>query len=491
MSLNWKEISCILEELDLPGSRIQKVFQNDFDLLALEVYGKSSREKRVLVCLAPGACRIHETFRPIPKSEKPLRFAQFLKSRIVNGRIEEAVQLGDNRVIRLLIRRGEIPYRLYIRLWSNAANVIVSGEDGIILDAMKRLPGRGEITGGVYRPEHPRGEEAAGGDGAVREDKYRIRDLDGDGSFNEKIDRFYAENGGALSLEKLREKAKRLIGGSVNRLEAALESLGEKEAEYRNAVRWKEYGDIIMANAARIDPGAAWLEAADFFRAGNETIRIELERDKSPVENAGICYQKYRRGKNGLLDVQEEIREGEEELARLEETEKRLLCETNPLVLKGLLKKIRPGSKRPGITETPGEKTAGGKKRPGLSFRDGDWLIMVGRDAGENDELLRRHVRGNDIWLHVRDYSGSYVFIKHRSGKTAPLDILLDGGNLALFYSKGRNNGSGNCYYTQVKYLRRAKNGPKGKVIPTQEKNLFVTLDEKRLKKLEDTRIRY
>jgi len=70
-----------------------------------------------------------------------------------------------------------------------------------------------------------------------------------------------------------------------------------------------------------------------------------------------------------------------------------------------------------------------------------------------------------------------------------PLEILLDAGNLAVFYSKGRNGGKGDLYYTPVMYLRRAKNGPKGLVIPTQEKNLRVTLDEKRLKELEKCRV--
>jgi predicted ribosome quality control (RQC) complex YloA/Tae2 family protein len=154
--------------------------------------------------------------------------------------------------------------------------------------------------------------------------------------------------------------------------------------------------------------------------------------------------------------------------------------ESNPLVLAKLLK-------------GGGVKTSHGmeqdKKRPGLSFRRKDWLIIVGRDAAENDALLRRHVKGNDMWLHVRDFPGSYVFIKQRSGKTVPLEILLDAGNLAIFYSKGRNNGEGDLFYTQVKYLRRAKNGPKGLVIPTQEKNLHVKIDEKRLKELENCRI--
>jgi predicted ribosome quality control (RQC) complex YloA/Tae2 family protein len=113
----------------------------------------------------------------------------------------------------------------------------------------------------------------------------------------------------------------------------------------------------------------------------------------------------------------------------------------------------------------------------------------VGRDAAENDALLRRYVKGGDLWLHARDFPGSYAFIKQRPGKTFPLEIMLDAGNLAIFYSKGRNNAGGDLFYTQVKYLRRAKNGPKGLVIPSQEKNLHIQLDEKRLKELEACRI--
>jgi predicted ribosome quality control (RQC) complex YloA/Tae2 family protein len=81
------------------------------------------------------------------------------------------------------------------------------------------------------------------------------------------------------------------------------------------------------------------------------------------------------------------------------------------------------------------------------------------------------------------------VFIKNRPGKTVPLDILLDAGNLAVFYSKGRNSGEADLFYTQVKYLRRAKDGPKGLVLPTQEKNLHIKIEDKRLRDLEECRI--
>jgi predicted ribosome quality control (RQC) complex YloA/Tae2 family protein len=158
------------------------------------------------------------------------------------------------------------------------------------------------------------------------------------------------------------------------------------------------------------------------------------------------------------------------------------LAETNPLALHKLLKH------RSGKPQSWGKPLADAA-RPGLAFRRDDWLIMVGRDAAENDELLRCHVKGNDLWLHARDYPGSYVFIKQRAGKTVPLNILLDAGNLAIFYSKGRNNGEGDLFYTPVKFLRRAKNGPKGLVLPTHEKNLHVKVEDSRLKELEQCRI--
>jgi predicted ribosome quality control (RQC) complex YloA/Tae2 family protein len=477
MSLNWKEIDLILEELDLPGSQIQGAAQSAFDVIGLRIHKKGTPSdgatKQLLIALSPGACRFHETFRSFPKSDKPLRFAQFLNSRVVNGWIEEAAQLGDNRIIRLLVKRGENRFRLYIRLWSNAANFIVTDEDGAVLDAMRRLPKKGEISGGHYAPETPEANES----GSRRE--YAIRELPGDGSFNEKIDAFYAEQGGALSLEALREQARRDCEGSMGRLQAALQRLRAKEAEFASADRLREYGDIILANIAAIKPDDTWLEADNFY-ANGEMIRIELDPHKSPSAQAEHYYEQYTKAKKGLADVRAEIESGQRELEKVEKKLEMLLAEDNPLVLAKLLK--TGGTK-------PGPAAAQDKKRPGLSFRRGDWLIIVGRDAAENDALLRRHVKGGDLWLHARDFPGSYVFIKQRAGKTFPLEILLDAGNLAIFYSKGRNSGEGDLFYTPVKYLRRAKNGPKGLVIPTQEKNLHIKVDENRLRELESCRI--
>jgi predicted ribosome quality control (RQC) complex YloA/Tae2 family protein len=493
VSLNWKEIDCVLSELELEGCQIQKALQSAFDVIALRVHG-GGRGKTVLISLSPGACRIHETFRAVPKSDKPLRFAEFLNSRIINGWIEEAVQLGDNRIVRLRVRRGVNIYRLYIRLWSNAANVIVTDEGGTILDAMRRLPKRGEQTGGRYAPEEMTPVQASAQVSDTK--KFGIRDFppgedspEGEGrnrSFNEKLDDFYAEQGGNLSLESLREQVRRNWEGKIGRLSASLEKLKAKEEDFASAESLKQYGDIILANLGHIAPGDRWLEADNFYNG--ERVRIKLEdgvegpaqAERYAERNAQRYYEQYRKAKRGLEDIRKELTRGEAELRKLEEIMGALLSETNPLALQKIIK-------TGGVKAAPTLSTD--QKRPGLSFRRNDWLIIVGRDAAENDALLRRHVKGNDLWLHARDYPGSYVFIKQRSGKTVPLDILLDAGNLAIFYSKGRNNGEGDLFYTPVKYLRRAKDGPKGLVLPTHEKNLHVKVDEQRLRELEYCRV--
>jgi predicted ribosome quality control (RQC) complex YloA/Tae2 family protein len=463
MSLNWKEIDLALAELDPVGAQIQKVWQPAYDLLALQLY-KEGRAFVMLAALTPGACRLHLATAALPKTAKPLRFAEFFKSRLKDGWIDAAGQLGADRIVRLAVRRGDERFLVYLRLWSNAANLIVADDGGTILDAMRRSPKRGEVGGGHYAPEpvEPTAEQLA----------MRPRDLPGEGSFSRRIEAWYAEHAGALSLDALREQAAKAYGGRIRRLSAAIAALEDKRAAYAAADDLKRTGDLIMANLGTVAPGAEWLETISFYTGA--AVRIKLDPRKSLPANAERYYDQYRKAKAGLGEVQAELAAGRAELAKLEAELAARLAETDPLRLARALR-----------AKPAGTPASAGKNRPGLAFRRSGWLLLVGRSAAENDELLRRHVKGSDLWLHARDYPGAYVFVKARSGKSVPLDILLDAGNLAVFYSKARNSGEADLYYTPVKYLRRAKNGPKGLVLPTQEKNLRIRMEPNRLKSLE------
>jgi predicted ribosome quality control (RQC) complex YloA/Tae2 family protein len=303
---------------------------------------------------------------------------------------------------------------------------------------------------------------------------FETRELPGEGSYNERIETFYAERGGELSRTRLIETAHERFGKKSRVLETRIAELGARVAEYRDSDRLRELGDILMANQGIAYEGR-YLVCEDFHRGGQ--IRIPVDPRLSGVENARALYSRHKKAKSGLADLESELADTKASLQRLTQVLGRLEKEPEPLLIARALEK--GGTTRP----TAGDSS---RKRsyPGLSLEDSGWTLLIGRSAKENDELLRKHVRGSDLWLHARDWPGSYVFIKGRKGKTVPLEVLLDAGMLAIYYSKGRSNGGGDLYYTFVKYLRRAKDGPKGLVLPTHEKNLSIKIDDAGIKKL-------
>lgn len=504
MSLNCAEIDKILEELDLEGSYIQKVVQSSYSVMVLYLY--KTRPMSLVICLEPGACRLHETTRKIPKFDKPLRFMELLRSRLRGAKITEAVQLNNDRIVRLSLETSSGMLYLYIRLWSGAANMLLV-DNGIIVDAFYRRPSRHEVSGEPWQPLPGESEAtttqifgnepsaAAGSESkAVAEsapttvspiaaDKpvktYTVRSYDASKTFNEAIDEWYARQAPVLSLEALRAEAERFYGLKIEKISRALEKLEAKKHSFLQADTLKHQGDLLLANLYRIPQGASSVELED-YAADNRIIRIALDPRKTAQENAAGYYERYKKAVSGLEALTDDIEASKRTLAALNEELAKVRVEENPYLIEKVLHKRKIPVQR--------KQAAQEKERPGLTFYHDGWILYVGRTAAENDELLRHHVRGKDMWLHVRDYSGGYVFIKNKNGKTVPLPVLIAAGNLAVFYSKARRNGQADLYYTAVKDLRRAKNAPKGTVLPSNEKNLSIKLDPVVLKQLEQSR---
>ena len=532
MSLNCNEIDLILSELDLAGSFVQEVVQPNFNSLALYPY-KPGEPKTIFISLEAGACRICETRRKITKNEKPLRFNEMLKSKIKGARILSCRQLAKERIIKIELEKAGAVYvmpqaqehaakkskslqddgedeffSLYIRLWSNAGNIFLCDKNDVILDSFYRRPAKGEKTGETLAL--PDSVTQGGGEAALSKseiaalnEKFPIRKFENaddtnitdknkeenplnpshpanprqnsDLSFNQKIDLFYSENAAQSSLESLLEQAEKWYESHKIRQVAALDRLKEKRETFRNAIRYKHQGDLILAYGHQIDGNSNFLECEDF--ESGKKMSIEIDPKKSAQENAASYYETYKKQTSGLENLEYDISSAEKELESLEKQYRQIIAEKNPIKLEQILRK----------TQKPKQQEK--KSHAGLDFVVDGWQIIVGRDATENDDLLRHTVKGSDMWLHVRDYHGGYVFIKNRPGKSVPLEILLLAGNLAVYYSKARKNGKADLYYTQVKYLRRAKNAPKGTVLPTNEKNLFIKLDESKIRKLQEANL--
>ena len=331
-----------------------------------------------------------------------------------------------------------------------------------IIDAFYRRPGKNEVSGGkLVLPKKIEAKKI-----------FQIRNFPTEGSFNEKIAAFYAEKKHNEDIEVFRKRALKKLMTDRGKTENAISNLMQKVKEYDNFEQYKEIADIIMSNIQSMKKGDTQLKTTNFFDNNSEII-IELNSTLSPKENAEKYYKLFKKAKSGIEIVKQDLENQNHILLQISKNISKIELESDISVLKDFLSLV------------PMQKQKDNKEQvPGLQYQSGGFLFYVGRSAKENDTLLRKYVRGNDIWLHTRDYPGGYVFIKTIKGKSVPLNVLLDAGNLALFYSKGRASGRGELYYTQVKYLRRAKNGPLGLVLPTQEKNLSIVLNQSRLSRM-------
>ena len=245
-----------------------------------------------------------------------------------------------------------------------------------------------------------------------------------------------------LALEKERKTLEK-------RLEDHKKNLARKEA-----ARIKRHlGDLIMANLYAIKKGDAEANLIDFETG--ERVRVELDPDKTPVENARAYYEAAKRDEAAA-------KRASELLALTEENLKKVLAEIEEV------KRLSPAELRERFKKRP-------EKAPAVGLRylaPGGFEVWVGRNARENEALLGL-ARSEDLWFHAQGVPGSHVILRTQ-GKPPPLEALLFAAQLAAYHSKARGEKSAPVDYTKRKYVRKVKKAPPGTVVYSQAKTLFV-----------------
>lgn len=475
MSLNWREISLIISELPLEGSTIQKVTQNTFHAVTWDMYRPDSGRWRLYTEIGTPQSRLHAVTSLVApaqrqKTPKLQRFIQFSRANLEGSKVTRVFQFPGERLVCLYLDNHGKALKLYVRLYSGAqANIIVTDSEDIILDLLMRRPNREETSG--KRLGLPPIREASD----LVNDKFLIRARTND-SFNQQIEQEYGIESSEMTIGQLRIRVEQLRDRELRKLEATARSLARKRDENASYESYRETGDLLSSSIHLLKPHSEWVTVPDWSKEG-AVATVALDPKLSPSENVAAYYSRYQKAKgtweNACVEYESAVRRLEQEKEKFEQA----LCDSGD-VAKDILRLQKMLQQNAPVQET------GRGRAPGLACTSGQFTILVGRNAKENDELLRHHVRGNDYWMHTRDCPGGYVFIKYLKDKSVPLDVLLDAANLALVFSKAKDAGKADLYYTQVKYLRRAKDGKTGLVLPTQEKNLAIQLDEKRLARL-------
>ncbi len=151
---------CAELEQAITGGRIDKVQQPERDMLLLSLRA-NGKNRRLLIAAGTGNARVHLTESGFENPAEPPMFCMLLRKHLVGAHIVSIYQPEHERMLILLLdTHDELGVdsrkQLVVEMIGRSANVILVGEDGRIIDCMRRVDFAGDalrrmLPGMIYR----------------------------------------------------------------------------------------------------------------------------------------------------------------------------------------------------------------------------------------------------------------------------------------------------------------------------------------------------
>jgi predicted ribosome quality control (RQC) complex YloA/Tae2 family protein len=258
------------------------------------------------------------------------------------------------------------------------------------------------------------------------------------------------------------------IAEARTRIDKRREALARSLAQAEEAEHLRERGEWILAYAHSIRPGQAELLAET---GAGEPLRIPLDPELSPSENAQACFTAYRKAQRANEGVPALLQEAELALSDLAQLETDLdLAASRPDVEAVRAVLVDAGHLRPGKSRVPGGAPAGP-----LSLLSPEGLpILVGRSSRQNDEVTFRRASADDWWFHAHGVPGAHVIVRGASDRDLPPGTVQRAAELAAHFSASRREPTVLVDYTRRRHVRRIPGAAPGLVTYSQERTIRV-----------------
>jgi predicted ribosome quality control (RQC) complex YloA/Tae2 family protein len=263
-------------------------------------------------------------------------------------------------------------------------------------------------------------------------------------------------------LDKEKGEILRLLQKRMLRTQTYIDDTFEKLTKMDDGPKNEELGHILMANLHQIPERIDQIELFDFYR--DQAIVIKLKPDLNPQKNAENYYRKSKNERIEIEKLNENITLREQELATLKQHW--AVIEKTEAV-----RELRKYLKNNQIQADNVAPTAAQLFK--LIQYEG-FVILIGKNAKNNDLLTKHHTYKEDLWLHARDVAGSHVVLKYKAGQRFPSHVIERAAQLAAYYSKRRNDTLCPVIVTPKKFVRKPKGLPDGEVIVEKEEVILV-----------------
>ncbi|WP_042160119.1 Rqc2 family fibronectin-binding protein [Paenibacillus gorillae] len=259
-----------------------------------------------------------------------------------------------------------------------------------------------------------------------------------------------------------------------------IDKLQETLEEAKDADKYRVLGELVTAYMHQIQRGDKSVELVNFYDEEQATVKIELDPQLTPSDNAQRYFRRYTKHKNSIAIVGEQMDLAQSEIQYLES----LLQQLDNASLSDI-EEIREELVEQSYLRDRAKRGPKKKKsaRPTLlCYTSSEGAqIYVGKNNTQNEYLTNRLASPADTWLHTKDIPGSHVVIRGGDFGDATLE---EAAMLSAHFSQARSSSLVPVDYTFIRHVRKPSGAKPGFVIYDHQKTLFITPDEQRLKQL-------
>lgn len=279
-------------------------------------------------------------------------------------------------------------------------------------------------------------------------------------SISEVLENYYAARDQITRIRQKSSDLRRIVQTALERNQKKYDLQIRQLKDTEKREKFRIYGELLNTYGYELTGGEKTLKAVNYY-TGDE-VTIPLDETLDARENAKRYFEKYNKLKRtweALSELTETTRAEIEHLESIRTALDLALYEEDLTQIKeelreyGYIKKRGPGDKKARITSRP------------LCYRSsGGFLIYVGKNNYQNEELTFKIASGNDWWFHAKGIPGSHVIVK-TEGKELPDRDFEEAAALAAYYSKGQGSEKVEVDYIQKKHVKKAAGGKPGFVI--------------------------
>lgn len=401
----------------------------------------------------------------IPK--QPHMFCMLLRKYLEGAKIAKVSQPEDERILELYFETyNELSEKIYlclaIELMGKHSNVILYNYDTNVIIGCAHNVGS----------EKSRERELRGGLPYTYPSKHNNKSFSGltdilppKMSVNEFIDNYFAPLQEEEKLKSVKTKLLTVNKTKLRKINSSLEKIKKQTTTSEKADSYRKKGDLIISNLHNNKDFSKFIEVIDYEK--NSPVQIVLDETKTLKENAAEYYKLYNKAKTANLKSQEMINNLKKENEHLDQI---LYSINNAINIYDLLE----------IQEELGIETSLAKKEDKkkeiniTNEKLNNFTVYIGKNNKQNDYIVSKLARENDLWFHVHNCAGSHVLLKIESGQKADDKIIFECAKLAKQYSSAKDSSKVGVIYTHAKNLKKPPGANLGYVTYKGEKEIII-----------------